>query len=320
MPCYFPLYAIRQSNVSNSKLTINKRYMYDKIPSGYEKLIIPCGQCIGCRLEKSRQWAIRMQNEASMYESNCFVTLTYDNDHLPFEKGKMVLDKTHLQNFMKYLRRDFGDGIRFYGAGEYGEQCHVCHYSRLQCTCKKFTSDFGRPHYHACIFNHHFTDLEPLDVSSSGFPYFTSDALNKLWPKGRATVQEFTFETAAYTARYVTKKQTGRKAPFFYKDRPPEFALMSRRPGIGKPFYDKYVDSIYQNDMIVIRENLKCTPPKYYDSLYNQSAPLDMEYLKNRRVQKALLKEKHNTPERMSVRNRLQELKNRRLLRSLENG
>lgn len=319
MPCYFPLTAIRQQGVYKAPLVFTKD-ITKIINKGYEKLKIPCGQCIGCKLEKSRQMAIRMQHEASISpKGNCFLTLTYDNEHLPHIDGIPSLDKTHLQNFMKYVRRDCGPNIRFYGAGEYGLTCYKCGNSRLLCTCKTFLPDLGRPHYHLCLFNHRFTDEQLIGLSASGYPVLQSPHLEKLWGKGRTATSDFTFETAAYCARYVTKKVNGKKEKEHYDGRIREFALMSRRPGIGRRWYDQYVDPIYQNDMVVIRNNLICRPPKYYDYLYEQVAPLDMEELKRRRREKALIMEQHTTPERMTVRNTLAELKHKRLQRSFEN-
>ncbi|MEO5355656.1 MAG: hypothetical protein H7835_21005, partial [Magnetococcus sp. XQGC-1] len=89
------------------------------------------GQCVGCRLERSRQWAIRVMHEASQHEHNCFITLTYNDDNLPANGS---LNYRHFQNFMKRLRKYYVEfTVRFYMCGEYGE-------------------NFARPHYHACIF------------------------------------------------------------------------------------------------------------------------------------------------------------------------
>lgn len=319
MPCYFPLSAMQPLNPPGSRpIFIDKIKQSTLDLTKYKPLNLPCGQCIGCRLEYSRQWAIRMQHEASTFEQNCFLTLTYDDDHLPTENGKAVLVKTHLQNFMKYLRRDYGEGIRFYGAGEYGLTCYKCGLSSLLCTCRSFLPDLGRSHYHVCLFNHRFTDETVVGLSATGFPVLESPSLNRLWGKGITATSDFTFETAAYCARYVTKKITGDKAAQHYESRPREFAIMSRRPGLGRRWYDMYAESVYQNDMIVIRNNLITRPPKYYDYLYEQSAPLDLEVLRERRQQYALKHIEHSAPQRATVRNTLAELKHKRLKRSYE--
>lgn len=89
--------------------------------------IIACGQCAACRLEQSRQWAVRCLLESRKYEDNWFVTLTYDPEHVPLAIGeddgwRMSLKADHLTDFMKRLRRHLDyhedhEGIRFYGAG-----------------------------------------------------------------------------------------------------------------------------------------------------------------------------------------------------------
>ena len=82
----------------------------------YEELLLPCGQCIGCRIDYSRTWAIRCLHESKLHDENSFLTLTYDDDHLPSD---LSLDKTHFQKFMKRLRSRFPDRvIRYYHCGE----------------------------------------------------------------------------------------------------------------------------------------------------------------------------------------------------------
>ena len=128
MPCFCPLEGWRskdRSSTGKRKIVFNPRDALRDMP-----VTVPCGQCIGCRLERSRQWAVRCIHEASLHEDNCFITLTYDDAHLPTD---LSLNVSHFQKFMKRLRKRFGEGIRFFHCGEYGE-------------------NFGRPHYHACLF------------------------------------------------------------------------------------------------------------------------------------------------------------------------
>ena len=138
MPCYHPLKGFR----SREKNSSGKRSITFNHNQGYTdmEITIPCGQCIGCRLERSRQWAIRCVHEASLYQDNCFITLTYSPEHLPKDNS---LHKEHFQLFMKRLRKAFGQKIRYFHCGEYGE-------------------NFSRPHYHACLFNVDFKDKELL--------------------------------------------------------------------------------------------------------------------------------------------------------------
>jgi len=204
-----------------------------------------------------------------MYEKNCFITLTYDNENLP--QGETLV-KRHWQLFMKSLRKEFGEGIRFFHCGEYGDEKE-------------------RPHYHACLFNHDFPDKELWQVKN-GNNLYTSEKLNKIWGKGYCIIGEVTFESAAYCARYIMKKITGEPAKEHYKGRLPEYILMSRGSqklktgGIGKKWFDKYKNDIYNYDMLVIRDGIKCRPNKYYDALFNKINPTKMKSITLKRKEK----------------------------------
>jgi len=245
--CLYPITAWRSRETPLGSLVFS---LDDGIPSSMLKL--PCGKCIACRLEHSRRWAIRCIHEASMFEKNCFITLTYNNENLP---KNLSLVKSDYQLFMKRMRKKYGENIRFFACGEYGEMG-------------------SRPHYHACIFNHNFKDAK-IFSKRNGVNLYFSEELNKLWKKGFATIGEVNFETAAYVARYVLKKITGDKAKEHYGERIPEFILMSRGShklktgGIGKSWFDKYHADIYNHDILIIRGGIKCRPPKYYDTLYD---------------------------------------------------
>lgn len=239
MPCYFPLRAYKGKSEDGCKIRVVFRR-----PESWrgESLSLPCGQCVGCRLERSRQWATRCVHEASLYEDNCFVTLTYDDEHLPKDGGLVLED---FQLFMKRLRKKYGKGVRYYHCGEYGEQ-------------------FKRPHYHALLFNHDFRDKKFFS-ERNGNRVFTSDTLSGLWKKGFSVIGDVTFESAAYVARYVMKKVTGGPAKEFYGERRPEYSTMSRRPGIGKAWFDKYRGDVYPADRVIIRGAIS-RPPRFYDT------------------------------------------------------
>lgn len=306
MPCYHPQTGYRAQRV-NPKT--GKRSIVFSKNEGFVDLpvIVPCGQCIGCRLERSRQWAIRCVHEAQMYENNCFITLTYAPQYLP-KNGTLV--KQHYQKFMKRLRKKFGDGIRYFACGEYGEKG-------------------DRPHYHAILFNFDFHDRILYKVQN-GYKYYTSESLQKLWKYGFVVVGDMTFESAAYVARYVTKKVNGAKALEHYtkidlqtgevlSERIPEFILPSRKPGIGKPWLEKFSTDVYPDDFVVIREK-KMKPPKYYDAQFDIANPEQFGKIKARRKHKALKLGENNTPERRCVREQIQVLKAKQLLRRYENG
>lgn len=267
---------------------------------------LPCGRCIGCRLERSRQWAIRCVHEASLYERNCFITLTFAPEHLP-KSGS--LDKRDFQLFMKRLRKRFGSGVRYFHCGEYGEK-------------------MGRPHYHACLFNFDFADRELWSVRD-GVRLFTSEILSSLWPFGFSTIGDVTFESAAYVARYVTKKITGPVAEDHYwrydqktgecYDLQPEYITMSRRPGIGRPWIEKYQSDVYPHDRVVLRGR-ELRPPKFYDSIFELASPEEMEQVKFSRECKSMKQVADNETSRLRVRELHQELRFKCLKRGYENG
>lgn len=194
MPCYKPLDAWRPDISSGVKKLIFQ-YNPKLCSSPMPELQVPCGRCVGCRLERSRQWALRCIHEARMHKQNCFITLTYNDENLPADKSLHYED---FQKFMKRLRRKFGEGVRFYMCGEYGE-------------------NLGRPHFHACLFGVDFADKKLWRKSPSGAFLYRSATLEQLWPFGYSSIGDVTFETAAYVARYIMKKITGEAAELHYR-------------------------------------------------------------------------------------------------------
>lgn len=263
-------------------------------------LQLPCGQCVGCRLERSRQWAMRCVHEASLWPANCFVTLTYSDEHLPIDRS---LDYDDFQKFMKRLRKRFkgigrdpkGDlPIRFYMAGEYGE-------------------NFGRPHFHVCLFNFDFEDKKLWMKTKSGSKIYRSAALEELWPFGFSSIGEVNFSSAAYVARYIMKKITGRDSEQYYEDvtvdgeivqRRPEFNKMSLKPGIGFDWYKKFKDDVYPHDYVVINGK-KVKPPRFYDSKFKEEFPLEFEDIQFQREMDAKLRFADNSDERLAVREKV---------------
>lgn len=259
-----------------------------------EFLQIPCGQCVACRLEYSRQWANRCMLELQYHDSAYFVTLTYDEEHIPisyytddatgeaFPVG--TLRKRDLQLFMKRLRFKFGENIRFFAAGEYG-------------------SDTFRPHYHLIIFGLHLDDLQ-VYKQQRGFTYYNSPGLQDVWsvnigsnrcpryePLGYAVVAPVTWETCAYTARYVMKKLKGPLAEWYdYYNIEPPFTLMSRNPGIAHRWYVDHPDFNEYEYINVSTENggRKFRPPRYLNYLYDIEYPEESAILKESRKQMAI--------------------------------
>jgi hypothetical protein len=292
MACYRPLraYAPASGRNADGKLDISFKPRY-----GYSEILLPCGQCIGCRLERSRQWAMRCVHEAQMYEHNCFVTLTYDDEHLPKDGS---LNKRDITLFLKRLRKRYGAGIRFYQCGEYGEL--------LQ-----------RPHHHAILFNFDFPDKQLWSVRD-GVRLYRSESLEQLWPYGYSTIGDVTFESAAYVARYCTKKITGKVAGEHYEGKMPEYATMSRRPGIGRAWLEKYKDDVYNYDYVVLRNGLKLRPPRYYDEIYDNIERERMVAIKEKRAEVAKRLNDENSWERLQTKEEFQERRWKEIARRYE--
>lgn len=253
MPCYHPLRASIIEGPGGKKLSF-------KMVTHGKGLALPCGRCIGCRLERARQWAVRILHEAKCHDDSVFVTLTYDEDHLP-KDGSVSISTCQL--FLKRLRaRVAPTKIRFFLSGEYGEK-------------------FGRPHYHAIIFGHGFPDRVRIE-SSDERPLWRSALLESCWAQGAAPFGAVTFESASYVAQYALKKVTGRKANAHYCGRHCEFLLMSRRPGIGRAWIDRFSGDVYPADEVIVRGR-EARPPRYYDQVYAVRAPLAFEAIRAKR-------------------------------------
>jgi len=196
--------------------------------------------------------------------------------------------------------------------------------------CGEYGDENLRPHYHALVFGHNFSDKEFFRKTDSGHDLYTSDILDNLWTHGFCNIGEVTFETAAYTARYVMKKQNGRYqdnasnmfglSPYHrvdmvtgeYFEVEPEYNTMSRRPGLGQGWYEKYGNETYRDDYIIER-GVKMQPPKYYDQQYQ-----DIDIIKKQRRRKAVKRNKDNTPERLAVKEKVKKAQLRFLKRSLQ--
>lgn len=229
-----------------------------------------------------------------MHDQTCFITLTYSDEHLPAD---MSLDIKELQRFKKTFRKHLernenGKTIRFFECGEYGDETR-------------------RPHYHAIIFGYDFPDKKFYRYSKSGEPLYTSSLLERVWGKGHCPIGAVTFESAAYVARYQLDKRTGPLAKDHYAGRKPEFANMSRRPGIGKPWLDKWCKDVYPRDYVVVRGK-KMKPPKYYDRLQDD---VTLEAIKVLRQERASLTALDNTKERLAVKEEIQRIKQEKIIR-----
>ncbi len=284
MSCYSPNYVIYSDSGFGrfgGKLT---QGILDSYPPGHV-VPVPCGRCTGCRMDYGKHWADRMlleYNTSRVYGSNkaLFVTLTYDDDHLPLvfcSDGALrsSLCKRDYQLFFKRLRKVFP--VRYVLSGEYGDNT-------------------SRPHYHAIIFGLSVSDfpdsyLYRRDDKAHTFLY-VSPGFSNFWQNGFCTIADASFDTMAYVARYVLKKQY--RTDFvidFYKGREPPFIVSSRRPGIGADFFDDLdVSCVGLNDGHGVRvisrprvslEKLSLTNPDLYDTVKLQRRLLseDQRYL-----------------------------------------
>lgn len=251
---------------------------------GKDLITIPCGNCIGCRLDYSRQWANRCMMELEYHEHAHFVTLTYDNDHVPIsyyadpDTGEahksLTLQKRDLQLFLKRLRKANPDSkIRYFACGEYGGQTQ-------------------RPHYHLIIYGLPLNDLvlykrSCLEGKSDiSYNYYNSASLQRAWsvlsssgeylPIGHAVIGKVTWDTCAYTARYILKKHKGLESGTYAAlGLEPPFTVMSRKPGIARQYYDDHPD-MYDHEYINLTTSTggrKIRPPKYFDRLFDLDDP-----------------------------------------------
>lgn len=290
MPCRKPLQAAQKGTAK--PLIFKAGHRPTTLAEGYQALELPCGQCRGCRLEKSRIWGARIAHEAAYIweefnQPSSFITLTYNEKKLPLY-GSLV--PKHLQDFFKRFRRRIEPHkIRYYASGEYGTKCP----KHEQHNCP-VCGPIQRPHYHAIILGWGFPDRYYVG-QRQGLSVYESNFLSKLWDKGFHEIGSCSFESAAYCARYVMKKQTGRPVdeghylrydPWFdtWNEVDPEFAIMSRRPGLGAAWAIKYQDDLYPKDQLPIPgRGVYGKPPPYYDEIYLRETGDDLTDIKQAR-------------------------------------
>lgn len=278
MSCYHPLeawnYTPDQTDLfQRVELSFHSPRFEDRekmIRQG-RRLLLPCRMCVGCRLDKSREWANRIVLEQLYHQESWFLTLTYDDEHLPPaypvdpSTGEIVsihatLVKSDLQKFFKRLRKYSGQSLRYYACGEYGSQTY-------------------RPHYHCIIFGLSLPDIKLLKTNFSNQPYFTSDFISKCWPYGIHILGRVSFESAAYVARYTMKKATHGYTKQYYDlaGIEPEFQTMSLKPGIGYQYFVDHPDIFdYRNfDVMTPSGGVRMYPPEYFRKKWSESHLLE---------------------------------------------
>lgn len=299
MSCFHPSLILKYKRPEADKFTV--RYIPDKYPDEVPEYIqqqyielsrngyivglhsVPCGNCLDCRMAYSRQWANRCVLESLCYDPDrsYFVTLTYSDEFLTLssKSGLPTLNWEDHTLFNKRLRRHmeyhYGlESIRFFTAGEYGDLN-------------------GRPHFHELLFNIDLPDKEILAHNKFGDSLYTSKTLTDLWQKGIVVIGTLNWNTAAYTARYVMKKQKGINRLVYSSNGLVEpTTRMSRRPGIGVPWYEQYGQDLYFqeavdsdgfpifHDRIILPSNsdqsMTCKPPRIFDRIASaRGLPVD---------------------------------------------
>lgn len=286
MSCFHPLpaYVDRQKG-GQPRIGYNAGGLSDKLE-------LPCGRCIGCKMDRSRAWSIRVMHEAQLYDSNLFLTLDYAPEHLP---RSLSLEYRDFQGFMKRVRKSVrgvnaspngGYPVRFFCSGEYGER-------------------FGRPHWHAILFNCDFPDK----VRYVNGTYRSAEA-ESLWGRGNVVIGSVTPRSAAYCAGYTLSKVYGSAAEDFYEDvvnretgevsrRRPEFCTMSRRPGIGAWWYEKYGGDLLPHDFAIMEGSKYKVPRFYWNKFQDQADPFLVEEIAHARFLRAqAVDPSENTEER----------------------
>lgn len=311
MTCYHPL--VREEDDTKWMIAKDghryhpaKIYSWDRLEDLDKKYnfrmkkweLIPCGKCIGCRLDSSKDWANRGYLEGLYSDHNYFVTLTYDEDHLTIPEfvemddititapeeleWKGTLIPSDLKRFINTLRKIFEreynhTDIRYIACGEYG-------------------GEGKRPHYHLILFNCPFpsdTFYNPR-ISWEKDTYYQNEIIERAWNKGISNITEASWNTIAYLSRYITKKINGENSELYYKiqgQESKEFFRASNRPGIGYKYYEDHKEEIYKNDSILIKKGNQITwekPPDYFDKLYEKENPEHMKIIKEKRRQDAI--------------------------------
>lgn len=286
MPCFHPIGAFQ--DVPGAPISFAKGGGDGKPPPF--DLYVACGRCIGCRRERVRQWAARIVNESKSHDENAFLTLTYDDQHVP-ENGSLVY--RDFQLFLKRYRRFVSPRkLRFFMCGEYGERT-------------------GRPHYHAAVFGHWFNDA--VVFKRGRFPLYRSPSLERLWTAGNSSIGALSFDSAAYVAGYIYDKMLGDDAVDYYTridvstgevySIVPEFAHMSLKPGIGFEWLKRFASDYASSGTMVINGHAG-KPPKYYDNKL-KSWDMFQDEVEFKRYMIARKRIADSFPERLAVRERV---------------
>lgn len=306
MSCYKPLVRLynpddreqsgRVYSLARFSQLSGKQLKYEDLMYNPKVMLIPCGQCIGCRIRQREDWTTRIELEARDYpkEEVWFITLTYDDDHVPgmivktgeimrkvqytWKPGEKRPDSVQIllyediQKFLKRLRKAHRGKLRYFVAGEYGEQT-------------------ARPHYHMILYGWRPTDLENLyKIHHNG--YYTSKWMEDLWGMGQIQIAQAVPETYRYVAGYVTKKMyeiDGKKANEYYElGQTKPFACMSLKPGLGDHYYQEHKAEIWRQGYIQCTNGKQAQIPRYYEKQMEAENPERLWRIKQNRQKNAI--------------------------------
>lgn len=284
MACNFPLRGYQRK--AGAPVLFGDSVRRDQ--PGIPAIAVPCGKCLGCQMARAGEWAMRCWHEAQVHELNCFVTLTYDDEHVP-KDGNLNVEAPLL--FVRRMHERLSSSMRYFLCGEYGSQ-------------------EGRPHYHALLFGFDFPDRVQWKRGGGGAMVDTSDLLRSLWPYGFSSVGSLTFESAAYVARYCTKKigsteQGARSA---------EFTRMSLRPGIGAGWLRSFQEDVYPFGKVTHRGR-EFKAPRYYDKLYRRGDEPRFVVLRDQRLED--MKDVDQSSARLRAREEIMKARGKLLKRDL---
>lgn len=281
MACNRPIPAYYSSEVNPSGkrgLTFNPRYAYTGPIRDYrDPLYVPCGKCVGCKSDQSLMWSIRGYHESTLHDQNCFITLTYSDDHLPSD-GK--ISKYEMQTFIKRLRKHqdkfFKEKIRYLACGEYGGLTR-------------------RPHYHAIIFGRDWLEQKVMVTDK----LYTAPDLVNIWGKGHVTIAPVTMASICYVCGYVTKKIGDEDT----------FALRSSRPGIGHEWIDKYLSDATNDGKVSIEGREYPIPKRYilwHEERFQHVKDLRREFARKNSDIDPMVKRSHQDSREINKKSRIQ--------------
>lgn len=346
MPCFRPLTAYH--NAGSGAVYFNELRRNGET----RQINLPCGQCIGCRLQRANEWATRCMHEAQLHTENAFATLTYEKLNTPslshrdwqlFAKRlrKALTSKRHANNIAisesLYYRRTRDQleskteptkgnpPLQWAGERKAGEKFSPTPQFKFY-MAGEYGTRTKRPHFHACLFGINFTDRKHHITTAAGKRLYTSETLNEIWGHGFTTIGDVEYESAAYIARYICAKITGPNSEMFYQhvdaetgeitQLTPEYNKMSLAEGIGKKWLEQYKTDVYPHGQVFTRGKPN-RAPRYYDKIYKNESPEDYAEMKTMREFQAEQYLADNTTDRLRQKEVVKQAQLNKLIREL---